>query len=196
VIQYVADVVEKHVCECRKLKALSNATAIIIPESNLPFAAVQLQRELKEKRLENHIFILDDSGRKRGNAGNYVYKDLPGSITTHAKKIEMVQLLIREYLQPGRICYHDPFIVTMEEDSAIVDFVQLEVTRQLRGFKQKRRYRTDGEDTVRCQIVYTGKEPVGTNDDFVMALLLAVYHERDFRTDQRFIKQLENARRH
>ena len=61
--------------------------AIIIPESNLPFAAVDLQKEVKYTyRLDNHMFMLEDGGNGR--------KDLPGSVTTHTKKLEMVQILI------------------------------------------------------------------------------------------------------
>ena len=175
---YVAEVVYAHVERCRQITALKRALAIIVPESNLPFAAVDLQKELKYTlRLENHMFMLEDGGNGR--------KDLPGSVTTHTKKLEMVQLLIKHYLQPQRICYHDPFIVVMDEMAGVED-VQLEVTKQLRGFKQKRRYHTDAEENVACQIIYTGKEPVGTNDDFVMALLIAVYHEKKFREDPRY----------
>jgi hypothetical protein len=187
----VAQVVKMHVDRCRsQIRALKHATAIIIPESNLPFAAVELQRELKsglEAALDNHLFMLEDGG---GNGR----KDLPGSVTTHTKKLEMVDLLIKEYLEPRRICYHDPFLCTLEDDSAVPDSVQLEVTRQLRGFKQKRRYRPDADDQVVCQIIYTGKEPVGTNDDFVIALLIAVYYERKFRQDARYYNALRRVR--
>jgi hypothetical protein len=188
----VADVVVSHINRCREIKGLRNALAVIIPESNLPFAAVELQRELKQynPRLENHMFMLEDGGSSKSTN----VKDLPGSVTTHTKKNEMVHLLINQYLQPKQVCFHKPFLVTMEEDSGVPDSVQLEVTRQLRGFKQKRRYRPDAEDQVKCQIIYTGKEPVGTNDDFVMALLIAVYYEKKFREDPRYAHLLHRAR--
>lgn len=185
--RHVAEVVQLHVEKCRSLRALRGATAIIIPESNLPFAATELQRELKDTlKLDNHLFMLEDGGNGR--------KDLPGSVTTHTKKLEMVNLLIKDYLQCNRICYHDPFLVMLEDDSAVPDSVQLEVTRQLRGFKQKRRYKQDAEDQVACQIIYTGKEPVGTNDDFVIALLIAVYYEKKFREEGRYVRALARLR--
>lgn len=184
----MAEVVQLHVEKCRsEIRALRGATAIIIPESNLPFAAVELQRELKNTlKLENHLFMLEDGGNGR--------RDLPGSVTTHTKKLEMVNLLIKEYLQLNRVCYHAPFMCTLEDDSAVPDSVQLEVTRQLRGFKQRRRYRTDADDQVACQIIYTGKEPVGTNDDFVIALLIAVYYEKKFREDGRYARALQRIK--
>jgi hypothetical protein len=178
----VADVVHAHVLKCRELRALRHAQAVIIPESNLPFAAVDLQKELKygnqyRRPLENMLFMMEDGGNGR--------KDLPGSVTTHTKKLEMVELLVKQYLRPNRICYHHPFQVVMD-DMAGVEDVQLECTKQLRGFKQKRKYRQDADEQVACQIIYTGKEPVGSNDDFVMALLIACYHEQKFRTDARY----------
>ncbi len=180
----MADVVYAHVAKCRALSALAHAKVVIIPESNLPFAAVDLQKELKYGNVElcrpplyNMLFMMEDGGKGR--------KDLPGSVTTHTKKLEMVELLIKQYLRPQRICYHNPFLVVMD-DMAGVEDVQLECTKQLRGFKQKRRYRQDADEQVVCQIIYTGKEPVGHNDDFVMALMIACYHEKKFREDARY----------
>jgi hypothetical protein len=172
----VANVVASHVRKCRELKSLQYAIAIIIPESNLPFCSRELQKDMKEVvRLDNHIFMTEDSSGYGVNGR----KDLPGSITTHNKKLEMVDILINTYLQQNRICFHQPFIVS-QEDIAGVESVQLEVVSQLRGFKKRRKHKFDADDQVVCQIIYTGKEPAGKNDDFVMALLIAVYNYREF----------------
>jgi hypothetical protein len=145
----------------------------------MAFCATQLKRDLGSSGvdLERHIFMYEDS--KGGGI-----KDLPGSITTHRKKLEMVDIFIKVYLQKNKICFHKPFIVTQEV--AGIEDVQLEVIKQLRGFKKRRKYKFDSDDQNVCQIIYTGKEPAGKNDDFVMALLIAVYHHKVFFTDPRY----------
>jgi hypothetical protein len=173
----VAQVVVDHVNRCRQISYLAHALAIIIPESNLPFMATQLQFDIKNKfQLNNHHFpMLDSSGNGQ--------KDLPGSITTHKKKLEMVHILKENYLKPGRILFHSPFICT-HTDLMPFDDIRLEIMKQMRGFRQKRWYKTDAEGNSVCQLIFTGKEPVGQNDDFVIVLLIAVLNEKGFFDDE------------
>ena len=170
----VAQLIVEHIKKCRLIKHLQYALAIIIPESNLPFIAMQLQFEIKNRfQLENHYFMMGDSGSGNG------MKDLPGSITTHKKKLEMVHMIKENYMKNGRICFNNPFIVT-RDDELPFDDLKTEIMKQMRGFRKKRWYKTDTEGNSICQLIYTGKEPIGHNDDFVMTLLIAVYNEKIF----------------
>ncbi len=168
--------VAQHVTYCRHHNEhLRNALAVIIPESNMGTVALNLALAMKRDiKLPNCMFVTEDSSRPGGE------KDLPGSITTRRNKQEMVQLLKSKYLQTATICFHAPFMVSELERSRVND-VQQEIVKQLRGFCKQRRQRHDQEGNLITEIVYTGKPPIGSgDDDYVITLMLAAYHEKRF----------------
>jgi hypothetical protein len=174
--------------KCRERDSLRYALAIIIPESNLPFVSVELQAMMKDQErpehyLHNHLFMMEDSGGKNASGGRRL--DLPGSITTHRNKLESVTLLIDQYFKPEAICFHEPFIISQEEITA-VESVQLELVAQLRNFKKQRLLKKDSEGNPISQIIFTGKKTGGRNDDFVSALQILVMMKRTFWRDQRY----------
>lgn len=174
----IAGIVASHIECCRQAsRHLQYAWAVIIPEANLPFASLDMMQVMRSRiQLERYNFVLDDKSSPDGRA------DLPGSITTHKKKHQMVHLLKESYLKPGRLQFCKQLVVAHPEFSILQD-PKAEVIEQLRGFMEKRKYKPMPDGTIWCERFYTGKEPIGHNDDFVMALLLAVYHHKRFWED-------------
>lgn len=179
----VSQLVVQHVIKCREIRHLNYAKVVIIPECNLPHIAQQLQEDIKNVyRLHNHCFMIEDSGKPGA-------RDLPGNITTHKSKLEMVHLLKSKYLQTNNIFFYEKFINVRYQDLPFDD-IRLEIMTQLRGFRQKRWYRVNAEGNSICEIIYTGKPPTGDgDDDFVMAILIAVYCERKFFDDKRYVSE-------
>jgi hypothetical protein len=175
----VAQLVVEHIRQCRRLKHLTYAMPIVIPESNLPYIAQQLQIDVKRMYNDKIVFMMEDSGSKM------VDKDLPGSMTTHRKKNTMVTLLQNEYLKPGRLSFHRSFVNVKFEELPFDD-IKIEIMKELRGFRQKRCYKLDAEGQSICQLIFTGKAPIGQNDDFVMVLLMGCYNEKLFFEDARY----------
>jgi hypothetical protein len=154
---------------------LENALAVIIPESNLPFASTEIVNRMKDLPIDNYLFIREDSSHN-GIEGRF---DLPGSITTRKKKLEMIHILIEEYMKEDNIRFNANFIVSQDEYSC-VDDVYSEVVKELRTFCKKKKLRRDPDGSNIFEIVYTGKPPHGSNDDFVLTLLMLVYQHKRF----------------
>ena len=172
-----------HVTLCRaRNQHLRNALAVIIPEANLPFAAVDMCAAMKHQiQLDNHMFVMEDRSQgyrsSRSQAPQY---DLPGSHTTRAKKAQMMHLITTRYMQPRRICFHQPFMIA-EVDRCRVPDLKAEVVKQIRGFCKKLKPRVNHDGCIEQEIVYSGKPPIGSgDDDYVMVLLMAPYHEQRF----------------
>lgn len=164
----VAEMIEIHVKKCKEIPFLRYALPIIIPESNLVTMAAELQRTLKLNLQMKCQFMTED---KRKHS---METELPGNVTTHQNKIEMISILINTYLKPGKICLYHNFVVTVsegEEATQVVD-VKKELIRQMRDFAKIKRIKTAGDGSQIATFVYNGKTK-GANDDLVMAILMA-----------------------
>lgn len=170
----VAQLLVEHIYQCRRIKHLQYAMPVIIPESNLPYIAQQLQMDVRQMYRESIVFMMEDAGSRTA-----MQKDLPGSVTTHRKKNEMVINLQNKYLKLGKVLFNTMFI-NVRFDELPFDDIQVEIMKQLRGFRQKRCYKLDTEGNSVCQLIFTGKAPVGQNDDFVMVLLIGCYYQQIF----------------
>ena len=172
----VAGIVDAHITACRKIPALAHAWAIIIPESNLPHIAEGLRESLKDEyKVPRMVFMMEDG---HGQGKRRVF-DLPGSMTTERNKREAVDILRDQYLRPEQICFNDPFI-WVYPDVRIVPDVKLEIMDHLRNFKKKLLPRKERTTAEISEVTYTGKLSGNKNDDFVSALLIAVYNKREF----------------
>jgi hypothetical protein len=178
----VGRVIKRHVDACRALRPLRDAYAIIIPEANL-HDALEVQRAVRNEGLENAVFMNEDSsGSKRDGVRQ---RDRPGSVTTHRKKLEMVRLLINNYMKPRAICFAKQFI-TVEKEACRVDDVEREIVAQLRNFKKKRTTYRDADGIEQFEFIYSGKLTADKQDDFPMCLLIACYHKEIFFDDHRY----------
>lgn len=160
--------IETHVAKCKEIPFLRYALPIIIPESNLPTMAAELQRTLKLNLQMKCQFMTEDKRKHSMEA------QLPGNITTHKNKIEMINLLINTYLKPGRICLYHDFVVTVSEGEEATQIVNVkqELIRQMRDFARIKRIKTASDGSQRCEFVFNGKTK-GANDDLVMAILMS-----------------------
>ena len=163
----VAALVESHIHACKQIPYLKYALPIIIPESNLPTMALELQRTLKHQLHTTCQFMTED---KRKDS---VQSELPGSYTTHTKKIEMVHNIINRYLKPHKIVVNDDFIVTFSESIEATSGIQVkkEMERQMRNFSRIKQYRKHKDCSLYCEFFYNGKSS-GENDDQVMAIII------------------------
>lgn len=164
--------------------------AVIIPESNLPFASTEMVNRIKEMNLENYIFVRDDNSHNSIEGGRL---DLPGSITTRKKKLEMIHILIEEYMKEERIYFNSSFIIS-QPDYSCIDDVYAEVVKELRTYCKKKKARRDPDGSHIFEITYTGKPPCGSNDDFVLTLLMLVYQHKKFFEDRKNEKYWFGAR--
>lgn len=153
----------------------------MIPESNLPGLAMDLQNSLRiEYKVKNLLFMTEDTGNTNA-------RDMPGSVTTARKKKDMVYMLINRYMRSEAISFSTDFDWVSKEDNTI-ESVYDEFVSQLRKFSQKRiTTRNHHENVDVVHIAYSGKM-CGANDDFVMALMIAVYHHWVFFNDERYDK--------
>lgn len=182
--------IEIHVKKCKEIRFLQYALPIIIPESNLVTVAAELQRTLKLNLQMKCQFMTED---KRKHS---METELPGNVTTHQNKIEMISILINTYLKPGKICLYHDFVVTVsegEEATQVVD-VKKELIRQMRDFAKIKRIKTAGDGSPIATFVYNGKTK-GANDDLVMAVLMAGLMRRWFVTKPKY-EGIRNAAHH
>lgn len=120
------------------------------------------------------------------NKSSSVRYDMPGCITTHKNKMEMVHILMEDYMKKKRVVFYRSFIVA-EQEYSVVDNVKKEFVNQLRNFCQKKIPRRDHDGATVFELTYTGKLN-GNNDDFVMTLLIAVYMYRKFFGTEKYRK--------
>jgi hypothetical protein len=174
---HVSQIIANHVLECkRRIPRLQRALPVIIPESNLPCMALEIQRTLKMQLNFECIFMTEDK-RKGQKSGN-----LPGNITTHRNKEEMVTYFKEKYLATGKIFVRPDFIVASSEGPDVTDGVadvKHEFERQMRDFSRIKRYYRAPDQSTYVRFFHHGKID-GKNDDFVMALLMAPYMYRIF----------------
>jgi hypothetical protein len=173
----VADVVAQHIAHCKQLPFLRYAHPIIIPESNLPMMAMELQNKLKHTLQVNCTFMTED----KSHAG--ALADLPGSYTTRQNKLEMVYSFIEHYLKTDRVVFHQDFVVAVSESMMVTASpgnIQKLFVRQLRDFARIKKYRVDKDGTTLCEFFFSGKNSGSNNDDFVMALLIAILMHKRF----------------
>lgn len=158
---------------------LRDALIVMIPESNLPVIAVELEKSLRRDfKIQNLTFMTEDKGNDNA-------RDMPGSVTTARKKKEMVYIMIHTYMKNYQISFSSDFVWVIKEQQSI-ESVYDEFIQQLRKFSQKRIVtRNHHENTDQVHFAYSGKM-CGANDDFVMALLIAVYHQRVFFDDEKY----------
>ena len=182
----MAQVVAQHILALRRgNRNLKDALVVIIPEANMAFTSRDICDSLKNDiKLDNVVFLMQDSS----GDGRL---DMPGSILTHKKKLEMVSLLINSYLRTRRICFHTPFVVARDDLSELNP--RKEIVDQMRGFCEKRKIKFDPDGGVITVISYTGKEPVGKNDDFVICVMMAVFQHKLFWADRRYQKYWDVA---
>jgi hypothetical protein len=129
-----------------------------------------------ELRLPKCLFMMEDS------KGKGPYRDTAGSITSERNKRESAELLRDQYLKPGQACFHARF-VTVHLEVAIEQDVKSLLVAQLRNYKMKRIAYKDHGGAQRYEIYFSGKWTGDKNDDFVSAMLIAVYNKREFWLD-------------
>lgn len=174
----VADVLCRHVTACRRLPGLEKALAIIVPEANMPHIAMSLREEVQEvRRLPAVLFMMEDS------KGHGQYRDTAGSITTERNKREAVEMLRELYLKPGQLGFHAKFVCVHFDVGVGVEVKEMLVAH-LRNYKFKRIAYKDHGGATRYEIYYSGKWTGDKNDDFVSAILIAVYNKREFWLDK------------
>jgi len=170
-----AEMVVRHIERCKELPFLQYALPIIIPESNLPLVAMQLQRTLKHDYKFRCQFMTED---KNKNDTGY---NLPGSITTHTNKLQSVDLLIRQYMKKNKIVFYHDFVVAVSNAAEATSGINVkkEFERQLRDFARIKKYKTAKDGSPCVDFFYHGKSS-GCNDDFVLTLLIAVRMHKVF----------------
>ena len=175
----VSSVIASHIAKCRRLSFLRQALAIIIPESNLPTIAQHIVHSMRELNVARCIFMNEDN-----NPGSAFRNDLPGSITTRSNKPEMVTCLIEDYFKKRRIVFYRDFIVA-ESDYSVLEDIQGEYVKQLRGFCRKRKECRARDGSTYFETFYLGKIQ-GGNDDYVLALLIGVFMRRRFFSNPKY----------
>ena len=100
--------------------------------------------------MQGVVFMNEDN-----NKSSQQRYDLPGSITLAPNKVEMITILIEQYMKPKKICFLRDFVVA-ETEYAVHEEVIKEYTRQLRGFCRKRMQRTDHEGEIYYETTYPG----------------------------------------
>ena len=182
--------IEIHVKKCKEIPFLLYALPIIIPESNLVTMAAELQRTLKLNLQMKCQFMTED---KRKHS---METELPGNVTTHQNKIEMISILINTYLKPGKICLYHDFVVTVSEGEDVTQFIDVkkELIRQMRDFAKIKRIKTAGDGSQIPTFVYNGKTK-GLNDDLVMAILMAGLMKKWFFSLEKY-RGIRNATHH
>lgn len=170
-----ADMVVRHIERCKELPFLQYALPIIIPESNLPLIAMQLQRDLKRDYKVRWQFMTEDKNK------NDLGHTLPGSVTTHTNKLESVNILTQNYLKKNKIVFYQDFVVAASEGAETTSGINVkkEFERQLRDFARIKKYKDARDGSKYVEFSYHGKSS-GCNDDFVMTLLIAVRMHKIF----------------
>ena len=178
-----AQMVVRHIEACKQLPFLEYALPIIIPESNLPLVAMQLQHTLKHDYKFRCQFMTED---KNKNDPGY---NLPGAITTHTNKAESVNILIQNYLKPNKIVFYHDFLVEASESAEATSGINVkrEFERQLREFQRIKKYKDGRDGSKYVDFSYHGKVS-GRNDDFVMTLLIAVRMFKVFSEKEKYAK--------
>ncbi len=177
----VAKMVYTHVAKCKEIPFLQYALPIIIPESNFFGIAAELQRTLKLNLNMECLFMTEDKRKHSMEA------ELPGNVTTHNNKIEMIRLFIDRYLKVGKICLYHDFVVTIsegEEMTQVID-VKKELIRQINDFARIKKIKTGSDGSPQCSFMYNGKTK-GLNDDLVMALLMSVLMHKWFMEKEKY----------
>lgn len=129
---------------------MKNATTVIIPEANLPTIAQNIVRVMRDLMVPNCVFMNEDN-----NKGSKQRNDLPGSITTRANKVEMVNILIEDYMKKHRVVFCRDFLVA-EPEYSTVENVKSEYVKQLRNFCRKRKQMNARDGTAYFETFYTG----------------------------------------
>ncbi len=171
----------RHVSACKKLPFLSYAMPVIIPESNLPLVAMQLQRTLKNDLEFVCQFMTEDKNKKS------MQSDLPGSVTTHDNKLEMVYTFINNYLKTDKVVFHKDFVVAVSESVETTSgiCVKKEFERQLRDFTRIKKYKNTQDGSQQCVFFFNGKGS-GQTDDLVMSLLIGILMHKRFWSKEKY----------
>ena len=138
---------------------------------------LSLQRDVK---LLNCMFI--NNCKQSANSA----KDMPGSPTTHNNKHNMMHIMTTRYMQPGRICFHNPFMQSEFERASVLD-LKGEIEKEMRGFCRQMKACTDNDGNLVNRPVYTGKRPAGSgDDDYVLVTLLGGYWHDEFWKNKKY----------
>lgn len=117
------------------------------------------------------IFMIEDK------ASNSLQRDLPGSITTKKRKLDMIDLLKTKYLKPGNIGFFFQFISANQERSRLDD-IKVEIIKEMRAFEKKKKLKVNNEGESYYEIFYNGKS--NGEDDYVLATAIGVYWKEVF----------------
>jgi len=169
----VGAVLYNHILACRRLPGLANALPIVVPEANMAHISMSLRDHVQEELGLKCLFLMED------NKGKGPYRDTAGSITSERNKRESAEMLRDLYLKPGLACFHKHF-VTVHLEVAIDQDVKSVLVGQMRNYKMKRLAYKDHGGALRYEPYYSGKWTGDKNDDFVSAMLIAVYNKREF----------------
>ncbi len=150
----------------------------MVPECNLPHIAQALRDSVRDDYGENYLFMMEDSSDRKQGA----IRDMPGSLTSERNKRESAEMLRDLYLKPGLCRLHRPFISTNSAVAVQQDIESL-VLGHLANYKLRRILRRDHAGAEVNEIYFTGKLTGDRNDDFVSALLIAVWNKREFFRD-------------
>ena len=127
--------------------------------------AQHIVKRMREIGTPNVVFMNEDN-----NKGSEQRNDLPGCITTRRNKVDMITILIEDYMKKNRIVFNRNFIVTHEEYLQIGD-VKSEIVKQFRNFCQKLKETKARDGTTFHEKFYTGM-------DGIVALFNSLYKGR------------------
>lgn len=143
----------EHIVRLRSHKALANSPAIVLPESNLANAAINITERFDTFGLRNYLILYDQKNMA------------PGSITTNASK-QMLAAFLRDRLAEGAVAPMLDFLSVSVGRALGMTLGTLwdELIMQLGGFTA---FHTEGRKTK-----LHGNQ---CHDDMVMALMIALW---------------------
>ncbi len=180
----MAGLLAQHVDHCRHAnRHLRSSWAIVIVESNNPGIALNLCLSLaRDVKLINCKFVTNC----KENAGDAA-RNMPGSPTTYYNKQNMMHIITTRYMQPGRICFHKPFMQSEHERVRTLD-LKGEIVQEHRNFCKQMKECVDRDGNMVMRPVYTGKPPAGAgDDDYVICSLLAAYWHDEFWRNKKYM---------
>jgi hypothetical protein len=167
----IGGILAAHIELCRSREGFEKAQIVVIPESNIPVIPQDILNEIRKIGIENCLFM-NESDSLSGGLRKNVASDLPGSRTTRLNKpimVEKTKIMLRE----GRIIFYDNFVVS-HPDLFPQRCIKDEIITHLKNFRKNLIFSNSSTKGYEGAIIaYSGKKN-GSNDDFVMALMINI----------------------
>jgi hypothetical protein len=153
----------------RKKKIFENSYIFVIPESNCINIATDIRDRFKTtySDVRDVEFYHDAFNDKKFKNSNNAIAIEPGSATDKKTRPIMVTTMFN-ILEKKTIIFFQDFIVSQKASSNLLD-VKAEIKNQFSSFSRQTIYKPD-----RTKVKYHGKIK-GSNDDFVLAILINIF---------------------